>query len=110
MWYVYTRVVNFHAELHLHYTYPSNVYIVDQPEPVCHTQAEVFKQLFEGMPEHLYWLPTCDCDGLFKPIQCDRDRMNPGHLECWCSYSNSISEVVGTRQKIIDICTDPTTL
>jgi hypothetical protein len=79
---------------------------VDQYSPVCHTQRDSLKAAFAEFPEHSYWLPTCDCDGLFKPKQCERDRSNPGHLECWCSYSNSISQVAHTRRRIVDVCTD----
>lgn len=80
------------------------------PEPVCHTVRKNLREVFESLEQQRpYWLPTCDCDGLFKPIQCDRDLTNSGHLECWCSYSDSVSAVAGTRRKLVDYCTDPAT-
>lgn len=77
----------------------------DKIVPACHNQREEY---FRNRT--LPWEPTCDCDGLYKAKQCDRDSWDPETLVCWCSYRNSFSQVANTRRRIADICTDPATL
>lgn len=53
---------------------------------------------------HVPWRPQCDCQGLYKVIQCWQ---NGNVVECWCSNPNSGSEIGGTRRRLE--CTDPET-
>ena len=90
---------------------PTDTNTVEEPTPVCDNVRKTIVNLLNNTEyaEHTVWLPTCDCDGLFKPKQCQRDPFD-GSLECWCSYSNSMSEVANTRRRITDVCTDPSIL
>ena len=61
----------------------------------CHTAKEFF------IKHSLRWVPDCDCEGHYKPIQClEIDK----ETQCWCS-TQSGSEIQNSRKTIN--CTDP---
>lgn len=53
------------------------------------------------------WEPRCNCQGLYKPVQCKQANAI-GQPECWCASSLRGSSIVGTRKPFQ--CTDPASL
>nr|XP_033797824.1 testican-3 isoform X2 [Geotrypetes seraphini] len=63
-----------------------------QQDPPCHTELNIIQTRQGGKKLLGYYIPVCDEDGYYKPIQC-----HGSTGQCWCvdRYGN---EVTGSRQ------------
>ncbi len=62
----------------------------DNPLPTCRKHQDMFKTILSP------WIPYCDCEGYFHPIQCWSFSQ---YTTCWCSTKLG-AEVSGTRIKM----------
>ena len=63
-----------------------------QMPPTCKQDQEFYRQF------HSSWLPHCDCDGYYHPVQCFT-QPHSQVTSCWCSTKYG-SEVLGTRVNV----------